>query len=157
MKCLYCGGETRVANSRRQRKPNTVWRRRRCLACHTVFTSIEEADLAASVVVKKHASHVEPFCRDKLLLSVYDSLRHRKTAIADAESLSRTVIARLLPNIKRAEIKAATLRDVTYSVLKRFDGAAATYYRAYHPVLPGQKAQARGKVKGVTSHDFRGS
>lgn len=133
MRCLYCGGHTRVANSRRQKRANRVWRRRQCRACHTVFTSVETADLAGSVVVRKPAAAPEAFSRDKLLLSIHDSLRHRKTALKDAEGLCDTIIAKLLPRIKHATVEAVTIEATTYSVLRRFDKAAASHYRAFHP------------------------
>jgi transcriptional regulator NrdR family protein len=99
-----------------------------------VFTSIEKANLSASLVVRKQKGVVEPFSRDKLLLSVYDSLRHRKTALGDAVALCDTVINRLLPKVDQATIEVSAIAEVAYSVLKRFDRVSATHYQAFHPV-----------------------
>lgn len=84
--------------------------------------------------MRKPQASVEPFSRDKLLLSVYDSLRHRKTALEDAVGLYRTIVSKLLPQIEKAAVESTVIQEVTFSVLKRFDKAAATHYRAYHPV-----------------------
>lgn len=132
MVCVYCGNETRVINSRHQKRANSVWRRRQCMRCHTVFTSIEQADLSASIIVKKDSA-IEPFSRDKLLLTIHDSLRHRKTALRDAQSLTDTVISKLSPYIHDATIDSLIITEVSLAVLINFDQVAATHYRAFHP------------------------
>lgn len=132
MNCMYCDGDTQVVNSRPRKRSNTVWRRRQCLNCHTVFTSIEEVDMKGSVIVRKPGKPLEPFSRDKLLLSVYDSLRHRKTAVADAEGLTMTIISRLRLHIHDATVTRHDIVKVSTTVLKRFDKVAYTHYRAFH-------------------------
>ncbi len=134
MVCIYCGGETQVVNSRLQKKSNQVWRRRRCLACQGVFTSYERADLAASLVFQRDKKHLEPFQRDKLFLSVYESVRHRKTAETDARALTDTILAKLRTKTQVASVDRSTLVSVSSEVLKRFDKAAYTAYLAYHPL-----------------------
>lgn len=134
MVCIYCGGDTRVTNSRHQKKANNIWRRRRCQLCHTVFTSVEAPDLTASIVVRKASKPVEPFSRDKLLLSLYNSLKHRQTALEDATALCDTIINKLVPESNRAALDVNVISGIAYSVLNRFDKAAATSYRAFHPV-----------------------
>ena len=132
MVCIYCAHETRVINSRPQKRVNRIWRRRTCLACGTTFTSVEGVDLAGTITVK-HPKSLQPFQRDKLLLSVYDSLKHRKTALDDATGLTDTIISKLLPDMQQAVVQRNSIISVTASVLKRFDKVAATYYTAYHP------------------------
>lgn len=76
---------------------------------------------------------LEPFQRDKLFMSIYDSLKHRKTALSDASGLTDTVISQLYPLMKDAVVeRMAIIRAVT-EVLTRFDGVAATHYDAFHP------------------------
>ncbi|MDZ7744352.1 MAG: hypothetical protein U5K77_01160 [Candidatus Saccharibacteria bacterium] len=136
MICIYCLGETRVVNSRHQKRPNTVWRRRHCQQCGTVFTSIEEADLSASIVVRKpeaKTNDLEPFSRDKLMLSIYDSLKHRKTALKDAQSLTRTIINQIHNHTHEACVDTYVIVEVSLKVLQRFDKIAATHYAAFHP------------------------
>lgn len=87
-----------------------------------------------SITVKQPNGRLEPFLRDKLLVSVYDSLRHRKTAITDATALTATIAARAYGLADHAVIERDVLIEVTYAVLERFDTVAATHYQAYHPV-----------------------
>lgn len=133
MVCIYCSGETQVVNSRLQKKSNQVWRRRRCLTCQAVFTTTEGTTLENNLVIN-HKGRVEPFSRDTLFISVYDSLKHRKTAVADATALTATVWAKLLPHITNASLDKAVITETSLEVLRRFDKAAATSYQAFHPI-----------------------
>lgn len=133
MVCIYCGNETRVINSRPQKRLNRVWRRRICIGCGTVFTSTEAVDLTGSVTVRDK-KQLEPFQRDKLFMSIYDSLKHRKTAQEDATALTDTVISKLYLLMHEALIEKPSIAVVTTDVLKRFDKVAATYYLAFHPL-----------------------
>jgi transcriptional repressor NrdR len=133
MLCIYCQNDTRVVNSRPQKRLNRVWRRRTCVTCGTTFTSTEAVDLGGSITVRD-MKQLEPFQRDKLLMSVYDSLKHRKTALSDATGLTDTVISKLYPLMKDAVVDKSSISQTTWGVLKRFDKAAATYYAAFHPL-----------------------
>lgn len=133
MVCIYCQNETRVVNSRHQKRLNRVWRRRTCLTCGTTFTSSEAVDLSGSVTVRDMA-RLEPFYRDKLFMSIHDSLRHRKTALSDATGLTDTVISKLYPLMKDAVLDKYDIIHATSDVLRRFDAAASTMYEAYHPL-----------------------
>jgi transcriptional repressor NrdR len=134
MECIYCGGETQVVNSRHQKKANQVWRRRRCTACQGIFTSYERADLASSLIYRRDLTHLEPFQRDKLFISIYEACRHRKTAETDARALTDTILAKLRGKMQDASVDRMQLLTVTSEVLKRFDQAASTAYRAFHPL-----------------------
>lgn len=105
-----------------------------CTHCHTMFTTRETVDYSGSIVVSKNSGHLEPFSRDKLFLSIYDSLRHRKSALRDATALCETVISRLLPLQVQGELKITVITGETDKILKRFDKAAATHYHAFHPI-----------------------
>jgi transcriptional regulator NrdR family protein len=76
--------------------------------------------------------HVEAFQRDKLLLDVYDSLRHRKTAISDATALTDTIQKQLLPFVEQASLPVEAITEVTALTLENFDPIAATHFRAFH-------------------------
>lgn len=132
MKCIYCGGGTQVINSRHQKRANKVWRRRECKKCEAVFTTLEGADLEQAVRVRREG-RLEPFSRDKLLLSVYDSLRHRKSPTEDATALTETIIGKMFTLIQNAAVERDTLTEVTSDVLHNFDTVAATHYKAFHP------------------------
>jgi transcriptional regulator NrdR family protein len=64
---------------------------------------------------------------------VYESLKHRKTALEDATGLVATIISLLLQD-QSAEIDRTTVIKTTHMVLKRFDTPAYTHYSAYHPL-----------------------
>ncbi len=132
MVCIYCSNETRVTNSRHQKRTNGVWRRRTCVVCGTTFTTREEIDLTGSITVKSQ-KQLEAFQRDKLFMSIFDSLRHRKTALEDATALTDTIISRLYPFMKDVIIDRTHIIEVTLQSLRQFDKAAATHYEAFHP------------------------
>ena len=136
MVCLYCAHPTQVINSRLQKKNNQVWRRRKCLSCASIFTTHERIDLFTSLSVR-HLGRYKPFSRDKLLISLHASLKHRKTALSDAAALTDTVITKLQPHIKNGSLENDMLLTVVFQTLKQFDKAASTYYRAYHPLVAG--------------------
>lgn len=133
MVCIYCGHDTQVINSRPQKRMNSIWRRRRCKGCQAVFTTTEAPDLLLSWRLQKH-SNLEPFSRDNLFVSVYDSLRHRKTALEDASGLTDTIISKCLPHIQNAMLTRDILVKHATATLKHFDSVAATHYAAFHPL-----------------------
>lgn len=133
MVCVYCKQKTQVTNSRLQKKQNNVWRRRHCLNCGANFTTLEKPDFTTALSVTDQ-NRYEPFLRDKLLLSVFDSLKHRKSALHDATSLTDTIIAQAYARISDGKIERSQLVSISLQTLQRFDKPAATYYAAYHPL-----------------------
>ena len=133
MVCIYCGSRTQVINSRPQKRLNHIWRRRECTACRAVFTTSEIPDLLKSLLVKQ-GKHLKPFSRDKLFLSLYRSLQHRKQATNDASCLTDTVLSKIMPHIHNGVISNEQIVSVSLLVLKNFDKPAATHYLAFHPL-----------------------
>lgn len=134
MVCLYCGQQTRVTNSRAQRRLQAVWRRRHCTNCGATFTTQERADLSASVVFKDRDGVLKPFDGQTLFLSLYNSLRHRPQPQQDAAALTNTVISRLLPQAHGASLSRTQVVTAVAEVLKHFDKAAQVQYLAFHPL-----------------------
>ena len=135
MVCVYCGGQTNVTNSRLQKHQNSVWRRRRCKHCGAIFSSLERTNYDSLLVVRYGTSHIVPFQRDILFLSIYDACRHRTTSVADAAALSNTVIAKLIPlQTTKGMVDRTVIAAVTSETLRRFDAAAYTHYLAFHPL-----------------------
>lgn len=132
MFCLFCNSATEVTNSRHRQKSNTVWRRRKCNVCQSIFTSYESFDIGAVIKVQNSNGTSRPFSRDKLFISVYEACRHRKTALGDATGLTDTIIALVANHKTDGIIKQSDLVSGTLKVLKRFDTVASTYYKAYH-------------------------
>ncbi len=123
-----------MVNSRSQKRSNSVWRRRRCELCGAVFSTGESAELglAWQVAGEGRRSHPKPFSRDKLFLSLYDSCRHRKTALSDAQGLTETIINKLPPRVRDGTIGRKDIIGVAQVALNRFDRAASVYYAARH-------------------------
>ena len=134
MVCVYCSSKTRVVNSRLQKSINGVWRRRQCLACKQIFTTRENAELESSIRIQYPDGSLRPFLREVLFVSIYESCRHRPTAISDACALTNTVVTLLLAEATEDGLLAQTdTVKVTKQVLNRFDRVAGTVYTAYHP------------------------
>lgn len=133
MVCVYCGSETRVVNSRPQKRSNSIWRRRKCTSCKVTFSSSEHADYESLLVVHDATSHIVPFERDALFLSVYDACRHRKTATKDATALTDTVVSTLSSLHKNQGIlESNDIIQTVSSVLEKFDKVAYVHYTAFH-------------------------
>ncbi len=141
MKCIYCGSETQVINSRLQKKANQTWRRRKCLKCGSIYSSIEGVNWGQAIRFS-NKGRLEPFSRDQLLLSLYEACRHRRTAQRDATALTDTVLSKLRPHITTASLEREQVIDTAVKALKHFDRAAATTYLAYHPRLEARGTQS---------------
>ena len=131
MVCIYCLSKTGIVNSRHLARSNQTWRRRQCLKCKALMTTLEEANYSGLWMVAKD-KNIKPFDRDKLFLSIYDSLKHRKTAISDANGITSTIIAKLAKNCSDGRIEHQKLIDITTSCLKNFDKPALVHYQAYY-------------------------
>jgi transcriptional repressor NrdR len=135
MVCIYCSAETRVTNSRLQKRSNSVWRRRHCEACGSIFSTEEHVDYEKSIVVQSSKGSFSPFLRDKLFTSIYRSLQHRSTALEDAIGITDTVIERVWKRVEGGKLEAVILATATQETLQRFDKAAAISYQAFHADL----------------------
>jgi hypothetical protein len=65
-------------------------------------------------------------------MSIFDSLKHRKTALNDATELTDTVISKLYRHMQDAIVEREYIVQVVTEVLKRFDKPAAVFYMAFH-------------------------
>jgi transcriptional regulator NrdR family protein len=133
MVCLYCSGKSQVANSRRKVRLNQTWRRRICLNCHSIFTTVEIADYGSSWIVKA-VDGLLPFSRDQLFISIYDSCKHRESALTDASGLTDTIIGKLRTSAPNGVIERKSIVQNALVVLTRFDKAACSYYEAFHKI-----------------------
>lgn len=132
MVCIFCQSETEVYNSRPQTRSNSVWRRRRCKQCGSVFSTKEQIDYSQSIVVRTRSKRLEPLQRDKLFVTIHDSLKHRKTALDDASALTDTILNRVMPMQHNAQLETKQIIEVSLKVLEKFDKVAAVHYRAFH-------------------------
>ncbi len=131
MVCIYCGGSTQVANSRLQKRNNSIWRRRACATCSQVFTTIEQADLASAIRIRAEGS-LRPYNRDQLLMDVYEACKHRNKAAEDAQALTLTITAEIVRQLNPdGTIEHSKVLAIAKTILGRFDPVAATVYEAY--------------------------
>lgn len=134
MVCIYCGGETKVTNSRLQKRNNQVWRRRQCLACQSVFTTHEQIELESALSVDK-AGRLEPFLPDLLLKELMLTLKDRKDAYTASREVLGTVVHKLLTLPQKPVFSPNDISKTTADVLKRFDKQAYLRFTAEHPSL----------------------
>lgn len=134
MVCIYCGGKTKVTNSRSQIRNNQVWRRRECLACHAVFTTHEAVELESALSVEQNGQN-KPFLPDSLLKELMLALKHRKDVYTASREVLGTIVRKLLVLPRSPLFKPADISRVTADVLKRFDKRAYLRYLADHPSL----------------------
>lgn len=131
MVCIYCAQKTIVTNSRSSKKLSGTWRRRKCVNCQAIFTSREYPDLSDTHRVKKQNNSIQPFSRDLLFVSIYQSCGHRRSALDDATALAETVTMLVVKSAQNGLISTTDISQHTYQTLNRFDKVAATYYKAY--------------------------
>lgn len=137
MVCIYCNSDTNIKNSRHKVRLNTVWRRRVCLSCSAIFTTNEEIDYSGTLSVKKKIGAIEPFYKEKIFISVYRSLDHKKSAQPLATAITNTIISKILSTkipIKPL-INSSNIALIVAKTLKSFDASSAIKYQSYQKNL----------------------
>lgn len=134
MVCLYCGGETEVTNSRKQKRNNQVWRRRRCQQCDALFTTHEAIDLSLSLLVEYNGVPT-PFVPDRLYTEVLLALQDRPDCYTAAKEVTATVTGNLLKLPQSPLFSPPQISSATALVLKRLDRRGYLRYVAEHPSL----------------------
>jgi len=132
MKCPYCNQESKVKNSRLQKRANSVWRRRECLNCQAIWTTLERPQSSTTYKVNSNEVMVD-FRPELLLISLYECLKHRKTPELDAQYVYSTVFSNL-QDTNEPVFGIQLIASTAYNVLKRYDGLAADIYKATHNV-----------------------
>ncbi len=130
MVCPYCSNDSQVINSRHQKRPNNVWRRRKCIKCSAVWTSVERPEYSTIWRVS-HNGHLLDFMPETLLISLYEALRHKKSANLDAKHICDTVIQKLASK-HNAILTTDQIKKTSYDILRRYDKVAAALYQATH-------------------------
>jgi hypothetical protein len=77
---------------------------------------------------------LQPFLRDKLFLSIYESCKHRTDPINDASAITMNIIARLGGFSATGEVLRKELISLATEVLGHFDSTAANVYTGLHPL-----------------------
>ncbi len=91
MKCPYCAAlEDKVVDSRSSKTGDAIRRRRECLGCGKRFTTYEQLEEAAPMVVKKDGRR-EPFERLKILGGLRKACEKRPISETTLEELVEDV------------------------------------------------------------------
>ena len=149
MNCPFCfHKKTEVYNSRSTAKLHSIWRRRRCLACHQVFTTRETIDLHGIMKVQSSTKKTSPYLPWRLQLSLLQACDHRtdleKTLAYIQDLIEQQLL--LLASKKQGNIKTTDIVSACGEVLKHFDPAAYIKYLSYHAPavdMRGLKRQLR--------------
>ena len=143
MFCINCfHPATRVVNSRPHKKQPSVWRRRSCPKCRTVFTTYERPSLAENKKIAIPSGETDTFNLGKLVISIANSFTHRPVE-AKYHSLW---LAQTVEDTLSTEYPVITVNDiaaVTHQVLKQFDELAAVQYAARHGLIASTRRRGR--------------
>ena len=133
MKCPFCGGESRVIESRPASDEEAVRRRRECLACGRRFTTMERVEVPPLLVVKKDGRR-ERFSRDKLLTGVLKACEKRPVPMEVIEKLADDIERDLRSSLDQ-EVPTSVIGERVMEALRRIDGVAyvrfASVYREF--------------------------
>lgn len=137
MICIKCSADTKVTNSRPHKKTPSVWRRRECKACGTVFTTSEVvADDTYQFSVVSNDGSVSDFSLPHLMMSIAPNLSHRHGSPTADESywLAQTV-AQAVQATATDNITADALATETFNTISFFDATAGLQYGARHGLV----------------------
>jgi transcriptional repressor NrdR len=147
MFCINCFHKnTKVTNSRPNKKQPLIWRRRQCAKCGTIFTTYERPSLADNKPVVLPNGKTDTFNLGKLILSISKAFTH---APQEAE-YNALWLAQNVEDILSTEREVVTPEDieaVTHMALKRFDELAAVQYAAQHHLISSVKRRGRPSLR----------
>lgn len=134
MRCPKCGvQDDKVIDSRASREGATIRRRRECLGCHHRFTTYEEVEHEALMVVKRDGRR-EEFSREKLLSGLKKAFQKRPISPQVIEDLLEKIVNEItdkydreVPNSDIGERVMAGLREIDEVAYVRF----ASVYRRF--------------------------
>jgi transcriptional repressor NrdR len=121
MRCVYCGHESRVVDSRHV--TDGIRRRRECGSCTRRFTTQERAISAELKVIKARGRGVEEFQSKKVLESMSRVCRGRDVARETLENATRRVEAELVDK-GASTIRSRDIAILVIHELSRIDPAA---------------------------------
>jgi transcriptional regulator NrdR family protein len=145
MICIKCSNETKVTNSRPHKKTPSVWRRRECKACGTVFTTSEVvADESYQFTIKAPDGSTSSFSLPRLMLSIAPSLSHRShTGIADESYWLAQTVAQTIQATATDSITSESLAVQVYDTVSLFDATAGLQYGARHGLVQNTAQRPR--------------
>ncbi len=134
MKCPFCGHqEDKVVDSRASSDGASIRRRRECLKCNQRYTTYEQVEDQALMVVKKDGRR-ERFDRKKLLSGLVKACEKRPVGMSDLERLVDNLELSLSQEFER-EVPSRELGERVMQKLHDLDPVAyvrfASVYREF--------------------------
>lgn len=148
MICIHCDNtKTNVTNSRPHKKRPSVWRRRACTQCGAIFTTVETIDVSDQLTVVHTDGTKTAFSIPLLMLNLSSVLQHRADQADDAFWLSQTISEQLYAG-DFAPLETSDIIQTVYTVLDRYDTAAAMQYGARYGIIdsPARRRSIRRKT-----------
>ncbi|HUC95872.1 MAG TPA: hypothetical protein VMR76_02855 [Candidatus Saccharimonadia bacterium] len=87
------------------------------------------------MMVQFNDKHLEEFIREKLLISVRDSLGHRVNPTNDSIAITNTILAKIHKVNPSPLIDRDKIVKISGEVLKNFDRVSSSHYLAYHKLV----------------------
>ncbi|MEK9195924.1 MAG: hypothetical protein AAB914_01005 [Patescibacteria group bacterium] len=97
-----------------------------------VFTTRELPDWSLSISVSRNNGQISPYSTDKVFVSVFRSLSHRKSPIEDARGITTTTTESVGQLQRNGVVSTGELQKTISGVLQRFDSVARIHYDAHH-------------------------
>lgn len=137
MRCPYCKyEESKVVDSRAAEDGGSVRRRRECFQCSKRFTTYEQVEEPALMVIKKD-NRRELFDRKKLLQGLVKACEKRPISLASLES-SVDTLEKELRNSLDQEVTTKKIGEAVMDELRKLDQVAyvrfASVYRDFTDV-----------------------
>jgi len=134
MRCPKCGcQDDKVIDSRASREGATIRRRRECVACGHRFTTYEEIERGALVVLKRDGRR-EDFSREKLLSGLRKACQKRPVSPKAIEELVERIASEVTDKFER-EVPAEAIGKLVMDGLRQIDEVAyvrfASVYRRF--------------------------
>lgn len=137
MRCPFCSkNNDRVVDSRESRDAVTIRRRRECLDCHRRFTSYEQIEDIAYMIVKSDGRR-EPWNHNKLMAGLRKACEKRPIPGDALEEVVETIETKLHQREER-EIGTREVGEMVMDALRQLDPVAyvrfASVYRRFEDV-----------------------
>lgn len=150
MRCPKCGcQDDKVIDSRSSREGSTIRRRRECLKCEHRFTTYEEIEQQALVVVKRD-SRREPFSKEKLLAGLTRACEKRPVSLDALRELADRVTQQIADEFD-TEVPYLAIGERVMEGLRLLDQVAyvryASVYRRFDEATDFVHAVKRLEVK----------
>lgn len=132
MRCPKCECvDDKVIDSRSSRDGATIRRRRECLKCSTRFTTYEEIEKPATLMVQKRDSRHEEFSREKLLVSLQRACQKRPVSLEAMQELADKIYNDVL-NLHGREVSYRVLGERVMEGLRSLDKVAYIRYASIY-------------------------